>query len=86
MMPLSMPVNAADLAAAACGRRKARWPVIPETAGLARSECPAAEALVRQQVTGRRAGLQQVRADLALVYCRGHDAPGPHDAAAPGRS
>ena len=50
--------------------------------GLPGSECPAAEALVRQQVTRWRTGLQQVRAGLALVYCGGHDAPGPHDAAA----
>jgi hypothetical protein len=34
-MPLSMPLNAADLAAAAYGRRKPRWPVTPQTAGLA---------------------------------------------------
>ncbi len=41
-----MPVNAVDLAAAAYGRRRPRWPVIPETTGLAlvllinRNTCP----------------------------------------------
>jgi hypothetical protein len=34
-MALVMPVNAADLTAAAYGRRKPKYPVIPETLGLA---------------------------------------------------
>ena len=34
-MALMMPVNAADLTADAYGRRKPKYPVIPETLGLA---------------------------------------------------
>src|SRR5215469_4457146 len=40
------------------------------------------EALVHQQVSRWRPGVEQVRGDVALVDGGGHDAPGPHDAAA----
>lgn len=45
-MSSGLPIDAVDLAAAAYGRRKPRWPVIPETTGLAlillvnRNTCP----------------------------------------------
>src|SRR6266568_2276836 len=50
--------------------------------GLLRGECGAVEPLVREQVTRRRPGLQQVCGDLALVDRGGHDAPCADDAAA----
>jgi hypothetical protein len=50
--------------------------------GLSGGECLAVEALVAQQVAGRRPGLEQVFGDLALVDRGGHDAPGAHDPAA----
>ncbi len=47
--------------------------------GLGGSERLAVEALIAQQVTGRRPGVQQVFGDLALVDRGGHDVPGPDD-------
>jgi hypothetical protein len=42
-------------------------------------KCPTGKALIAQQVTGRRSGLEQAVGDLALVYRGGHGAPGPDD-------
>src|SRR5260370_27719170 len=42
----------------------------------------AVEPLVREQVARRWPGFQQVLRDVALAGRGGHDAPGPHDAAA----
>src|SRR5260370_1327030 len=50
--------------------------------GLLRGERLAVEPLIREQVTRRRPGFQQVGGDLALVHRRTHDAPGAHDPAA----
>ena len=48
-------------------------------AAWAAANAPAVEALIAQQVTGRRPGLEQVGGDLALVDRGGHDAPGADD-------
>src|SRR5512135_3187865 len=50
--------------------------------GLGGGEGPAAEALVREQVTRGGPGGQQVAGDLAFVHGGGHDGPGPDDAGA----
>src|SRR5258708_14370102 len=50
--------------------------------GLLRGERLAVEPLVREQVARRWPGFQQVLRDVALAGRGGHDAPGPHDAAA----
>jgi len=50
--------------------------------GLRGGESRSAEALIAQQITGARPGLEQAFGDLALVHCGGHAGPGAHDPAA----
>ncbi len=62
-MALVMPVNAADLTAAAYGRRKPKYPVIPETLGLALM-------LLINRNTARERGVWLAAPEISDALCR----------------